>query len=116
MYAEYQNNKINIIDTPGLDDFNGQVVGGLSVSDSSLLLINSQQGIEVGTELACRITDRGHKPMIIVINQLEHEKANFDKCIDDLKSKFGTKAIITQYPVETGLDSKLLLIYLNETL
>lgn len=106
LYAEYQNNKINIIDTPGLDDFNGQVVGGLSVSDGSLLLINAQQSIEVGTELACRITEREHKPMLIVINQLEHEKANFDKCLEDLKSKFGTKAVVTQYPLETGLGFK----------
>lgn len=106
LYTEYQNKKINIIDAPGLDDFNGQVVGSLSVSDSSLLLINSQQGIEVGTELACRITERQNKPMIIVINQLDHEKANFDKCIDDLRHKFGSKAVITQYPLETGIGFK----------
>jgi elongation factor G len=102
LHTEFQNKKLNIIDTPGLDDFNGQVVGGLSVCDSSLLLINAQQGIEVGTELVCRITERMHKPMVLLLNQLDHEKANFDKCIEDLKAKFGSKAVVVQYPVVTG--------------
>ncbi len=102
LHYEFQNKKLNIIDTPGLDDFNGQVVGSLSVCDSSLLLINAQQGVEVGTELVCRITERMQKPMVLLINQLDHEKANFDKCVEDFKAKFGAKAVIVQYPVVTG--------------
>ena len=102
LHTEFQNKKLNIIDTPGLDDFNGQVVSSLAVSDSSLLVINSQQGLEVGTELVCRITERMKKPMVIVLNQLDHEKANHEKTIDELKGKFGNKAIIVQYPLKTG--------------
>lgn len=104
LYAEHSNKKINFIDTPGLDDFNGQAVSSVSICESSILLINAQQGIEVGTELVCRITDKQNKPMIIAINQLDHEKANFDKTIEDLKAKFGQKAVIVQYPVATGAD------------
>ncbi|MDY0279513.1 MAG: elongation factor G [Salinivirgaceae bacterium] len=104
LHTEFQNKKLNIIDTPGLDDFNGQVVSSLTVSDSSLLIINSQQGLEVGTELVCRITERMKKPMVIALNQLDHEKTNYEKTVEELKAKFGNKAIIVQYPLTTGTD------------
>ncbi len=103
MYTEFQNKKINILDTPGLDDFKGQVVSSLVAADSAVLLINAQQGFEVGTELVARNIDRVNRPMFIAVNQLDHEKANFEKCIDDLHARFGNKAVIVQYPVNPGL-------------
>ncbi|HON18768.1 MAG TPA: GTP-binding protein, partial [Salinivirgaceae bacterium] len=102
LYTEFQNRKINIFDTPGLDDFKGQVVSSLVAADSAILVINAQQGYEVGTELVVRNIERIQKPMFITINQLDHEKANFDKCIDDLHAKFGSKAVIIQYPTAVG--------------
>lgn len=102
LYTEFQNKKLNIIDTPSLDDFNGQVVNALSVCDSSLLVINAQQGIEIGTELVCRITERLHKPMVLLINQLDHDKANLEKTMEEIKAQFGAKAVVVQYPVTVG--------------
>lgn len=103
LYTEYQEKKLNIIDTPGLDDFIGGVVSSLAVSDCALFLINGHQGYEVGTEIISRYTNSFKTPTIFAINQLDHEKANYDKAIDDLKVKYGTKLVQIQYPVNAGV-------------
>ncbi|MCK4662902.1 MAG: elongation factor G [Bacteroidales bacterium] len=100
--TEYQNKRINIIDTPGLDDFSGGVVSSFSVSDTGILLLNAQQGVEVGTEIIGRLTEKNNKPLIFVVNQLDHDKANFEKTIESAKQYFGNKVVLVQYPIETG--------------
>jgi elongation factor G len=103
MYTEYQNKKINILDTPGLDDFSGGVVSSLYAADSALMLINAQNGVEVGTEIHFRHAEKVHKPMIIAINGLDHEKANFDKAIEMMKERLSNNIILVQYPVNEGI-------------
>ncbi len=103
MYTEYQNKKINILDTPGLDDFSGGVVSSLYAADSALMLINAQNGVEVGTEIHFRHAEKVHKPMIIAINSLDHEKANFDKAIEMMKERLSNNVILVQYPVNEGI-------------
>jgi len=104
LYTEYQNKKLNIIDTPGLDDFVGGVVSSLAVSDAALFLISGHQGVEVGTEIMTRHTNKFNTPVIFAINQLDHEKANYDKAVDDLKLKHGGKAVQVQYPINPGIE------------
>ncbi|HLP73689.1 MAG TPA: elongation factor G [Bacteroidales bacterium] len=103
LYTEYLNHKINILDTPGLDDFSGNVISSLFVSDSAVLLINSQNGVEVGTEIHFRHTEQNHKPVIFVVNGLDHEKANFEKSIEMMKERLSNNVIILQYPVNEGV-------------
>jgi elongation factor G len=102
LYTEYNNKKINILDSPGADDFVGGAVSNLHVADSALMLINAQNGIEVGTEIHNRWVEKFGKPMILVINHLDHDKTNFDKTLEMLKERFGGKVAITQYPVNAG--------------
>src|SRR6056297_394008 len=104
LYTEYQGKKLNLIDTPGLDDFIGGVVSSLAVSDAALFLISGHQGVEVGTEIMSRYTNKFGTPIIFAVNQLDHEKANYDKTVEDLKSKFGNKAVQIQYPINAGLE------------
>jgi elongation factor G len=103
LYTEFQNNKINILDTPGLDDFSGGVISSLFVSDAAVLAINVQNGVEVGTEIHFRHTEKNHKPLIIVINGLDHEKANFEKSIEMLRERLSTNILLIQYPVNEGV-------------
>ncbi|HBG69756.1 MAG: elongation factor G [Bacteroidetes bacterium GWF2_43_63] len=103
LYAEYSGKKINIIDTPGFDDFVGEVLAALTVSDLAVMLINAQNGIEVTTEISWRNLTRMNKPVMFVMNQLDHEKANFDEVLRELQSQFGNKVIAVQYPVATGV-------------
>lgn len=77
--------KINIIDTPGMDDLRGSVISALHVVGSAIVTINTPQGIEAGTEAVCRYTEQAGKPMIFVFNQLDHENSNFDQTVDQAK-------------------------------
>lgn len=102
MYTEYQNNKINILDTPGLDDFSGGVISSLFASDAAVMTINVQNGVEVGTEIHFRHAEKDNKPLIFVVNGLDHEKANFEKSIEMLKERLSSNVVLIQYPVNEG--------------
>ena len=102
MYTEYKDKKINILDNPGMGDFIGQVVSSLVPADLAILMINAQNGVEVGTEIHNRYLDASEKAVIIVMNHLDHEKTNFEKSVDVLKDSMGGNVIIAQYPVNAG--------------
>ncbi len=102
MHTEWRDYKINIIDTPGLDDFVGEIISSVRVADTCVLLINAQHGIEVGTELIWNYADRYQKPVILAINQLDHAKSNFDQTLESMKQRFGSAATLMQYPVDQG--------------
>ena len=100
--VEWMERKLNFIDCPGSDDFVGNVVTSLNVTDTALMVLNAQYGIEVGTINQLRYTQRLKKPVIFVVNQLDHPKANFDNVVSQLQSNYGNKAILVQYPVNVG--------------
>ncbi len=104
LYTEFNDHKINIIDTPGADDFIGGVISSFSAADLAVMLINAQQGVEVGTEILNRHCDKYNKPLMLVFNKLDHENANYEKAIESVKTTFGSKAVIVQYPVSSGPD------------
>lgn len=101
-HVEWNNKKLNIIDCPGSDDFVGAAITALNVTDTAILLINGQYGIEVGTQNHFRYTEKLKKPVIFLINQLDHEKFDFDKTIEQLTSVYGHNIIPIQYPLESG--------------
>jgi elongation factor G len=103
LYSEFANNKVNILDTPGLDDFSGGVISSLFASDCAVMTINVQNGVEVGTEIHFRHTEKDNKPVILVVNGLDHEKANFEKTIEMLKERLSSNIVIVQYPVNEGV-------------
>lgn len=103
LYTEIGGKKINIIDNPGFDDFVGEIIASLKVADTALMVINAQNGVEVGTEITWRHTARYHSPVVFAVNQLEHDKANFDETLRHLKQQFGEKVTVVQYPVNSGI-------------
>ena len=107
LYAEHNGVKINIIDCPGFDDFIGEAIGALRVADAGLMVVNAQSGVEVGTEIQWRWAKNANAPVVFAVNQLDHDKANFDETIRQLKENFGNSVTIIQYPVNagTGFDS-----------
>lgn len=102
LYTEYNDKKINILDTPGMDDLCGGVVSSLNVTDLALMIINSTNGVEAGTEAAARHTEKTGTPLVFVFNQLDHDNSNFESSLDQCKSVFGNKVTIVQYPVDAG--------------
>ena len=103
LYTEYQNKKINILDTPGLDDFSGGVISSLYATDCVVMTINVQNGVEVGTEIHFRHAEQAQKPLILVINGLDHEKANFDKSLEMMKERLSNNLVLVQYPFNEGV-------------
>ena len=102
MYTEYDDCKINVIDPPGADDFVGGAVSSLHVADAAIMLVNAQNGVEVGTEIHSRWLERLNKPSLIVINHCDHDKANFDKAFESVKESFGSPVVLAQFPVNAG--------------
>ncbi len=102
MHTEWRDYKINIIDTPGFDDFVGEMISSVRVADTCVMVINAQHGFEVGTELIWNYVDRFQKPIIFAINQVDHPKSDFDSSLAALKNRFGSSIVQMQYPVNQG--------------
>ena len=106
---EWKNKKLNFIDCPGSDDFVGAVVTSLNVTDTAVILVSAQHGVEVGTGNHFRHAETLGKPVFFVINHLDHEKAEYDRTMEQLKESFGNKVAVVQYPVNPGLDFNALI-------
>ena len=101
-YAEFLNKKLNVIDCPGADDFVGNAITALNVTDTGVILVNAQYGVEVGTQNIFRTASSIKKPIIFAINQLDGEKADFDNVIEQMRDIFGPKVVQIQYPLACG--------------
>jgi len=102
LYTEFNDRKINIIDTPGLKAFAGAVTSSLSVVETAVCVLNSADGVGAGTENAMRIASSLKKPVIFLANGLDHENVNFDILLEKLIAKFGHNTTVVQYPVNAG--------------
>ena len=102
LYAEFMDTKFNIIDTPGADDFVGGAVSAFKVCDTGVLVVNAQQGVEVGTQIYSRYAREYGIPMIVAVNQLDGEKASWETTLESMKETFGNKPVVVQYPVNVG--------------
>lgn len=102
MHTEWRDYKINIIDTPGFDDFVGEMMSSLRVADTCIMVVNAKHGVEVGTELIWNYIDRFSKPVIFAINQVDHPQANFEDALRGIKQRFGNAVTQMQYPVSQG--------------
>ncbi|MDR1344477.1 MAG: elongation factor G [Tannerellaceae bacterium] len=100
--VEWQERKLNFIDCPGADDFIGGAVSALNVTDTALMLLNAQHGIEVGTINQLRYVEQFQKPLIFIVNHLDNPASDYDATVSQLKDRFGSKAVQIQYPVNQG--------------
>lgn len=99
LHTEWRNYKINIIDTPGLDDFIGEIISSIRVGDTVATVINGRHGVEVGTEIIWNYIDKYNRPTLFVINQIDHPDTNFEEAYYSIKSLVGNNAIKMQYPL-----------------
>lgn len=101
-YAEFLGKKLNMIDCPGGDDFVGSAITALNVTDTGVIVINGQYGVEVGTQNIFRTAAKLKKPIIFAMNQLDGEKADYDNVLEQMKEVFGNKVVPIQYPLSCG--------------
>ena len=104
LYTEFKGKKINIIDAPGADDYVGSVISSMRPTDVAVMVVNAQNGVEVGTERQWRIAEGRGMPVVLIVNQLDHEKANFETTIESIKQSFGSNVVLAQFPVNQGPD------------
>ena len=102
LFTEFMGRKLNIIDCPGSDDFCGNLFSAFKVGDVGIMVLNAQNGWEVGAEIQSRYARILDKPLIGVINQLDGDKANFEATVEGIRAASSVKPVIVQYPVEQG--------------
>lgn len=102
LHTEWRNYKINIIDTPGLDDYIGEIASTMHVTDSVVMVINAQYGVEVGTEIIWDYIDRFSHPTLFVINQIDHPSADFDESYKSIVELVGKNVVKMQYPLKVN--------------
>ena len=102
MHTKWRGYKINILDTPGYDDFVGEVVSALRVADTGVMILNAAMGVEVGTDIIWEYTEKFTTPMIFAVNKLDDDSADFDKTVQQAKDHFGSKVTVVQYPRQQG--------------
>jgi elongation factor G len=104
LYTEFDGKKINLIDTPGVVDFSGETVSALHVAGTAAIVVNTQSGVISGTENAWRLAEKAKSSTFFILNNLSHEKANFDESFSQLQQYFGEKVTAVQFPVNAGLE------------
>ncbi|MEO7264436.1 MAG: elongation factor G [Ferruginibacter sp.] len=102
MHCPWKDYKINIIDTPGYEDFSGEVISALRVADTGVILLNAAAGVEVGTDITWEYTDTFKTPAIFVVNKLDLPDADFDRTLREARAHFGGNVVAVQYPAQTG--------------
>ena len=109
MHVKWKDSKINILDTPGQDDFVGEVVSSMKVADTAIMLLNAANGVEVGTEILWEYTQKLKTPTILVVNQMDHDKADYEATVEQAKERFGRKVLPVQYPTTKGIGFKTII-------
>jgi len=96
---EWSGHKINLLDTPGYPDFVGDVHSALRVADAALLLLRANTGVEVGTEVVWEIVKHERTPVLLVVNMMDKEHADFGAAVRSAHDRLGLNAVPTQLPI-----------------
>ena len=94
-----EDQKINFLDTPGYDDFRGEVTGALRVVEATAILVAAQSGVDVGTERAWDLAGAAGLPRLFVVNKMDRENANFSRTVADIQATFGKQCVPFQLAV-----------------
>ena len=104
LHVEWNNTKINILDTPGYSDFIGQVISSLHVSDLAVSVVKSAEGIEVGTESTWDYVKKNNLPAAVLINKIDNEHSKFDETLEMVKDRLSSDSTVISFPVNEGIN------------
>ncbi|NNM34224.1 MAG: GTP-binding protein, partial [Gemmatimonadetes bacterium] len=100
--CEHEKTKFNLLDTPGFEDFRGDVISALSVVESAIMVVRADAGVEVGTDALWATLDEMEMPAIFVVSKMDKEHANFSTCFDQIRERLSSKAVAMQLPIGEG--------------
>ncbi len=101
-FCEIAKTKVNILDTPGYEDFVGQVLSCLPVVEGGVIVMSAESGVEAGTIKTWSYLDRYGLPRVVCVNKMDKEHADFDKCVEEAQSQLGAKVVPFQIPIGQG--------------
>ena len=105
--------KINFLDTPGYDDFLGEVVSALRVVEGAVLVLAAPSGVDVGTERSWNMCEAAGIPRMFVVNKMDRENANFARNVSDIQASFGRQCIPFQVPLGDAQEFKGVVSIIN---
>ena len=97
--AEWEGHKLNLIDTPGAEDFHGDLHSVLRVVDAVVVVVDATTGVEGGTEKVWEIADKYELPRLIFINKMDKENASFENALASVEEILETRAVPIQLPI-----------------
>jgi elongation factor G len=101
-WCEHNKTKINLLDTPGYEDFVGEVISSIAVTEGGVVVIAADSSVEVGTEKTWKLFEAKGIPKIVCVNKMDKEHADFDKCVSDAQSYLGAKVVPLTLPIGQG--------------
>lgn len=104
LHLEWNDRKINFMDTPGYSDFIGQVIASLHVVDTAVSVVKSAEGIEVGTETTWDYVNEYNLPGAVIINKVDSEHSKFDETADLIKERLSSDATVITFPANEGIN------------
>lgn len=103
MHIEWNNKKINILDTPGYSDFIGDVKSAMKVCDTAVMVLKSAEGVEVGSEVSGKFVNEFALPSAIIINKVDNEHSSFSETVEKSKERLTSGAIVITFPAKEGI-------------
>jgi len=116
LHLDWRGTKVNILDTPGSSDFFGQVSEAFAVADTTMFVLNSEAGVEVGTEFFWGKAEKEGIPSLIIVNKLDAENSDFQNAVDMAKERFGRGVVVVQYPYSEGEEFHAIIDVLKMTM
>ncbi len=104
LHLEWNNVKINILDTPGYSDFIGEVKAAVRVCDTAVMVLKSAEGVEVGSEATAEFINEYNLPSAVIINKIDNEHSKFEETEKLAKERLSSGAIIVTFPVSEGVN------------
>ncbi|MFP4267413.1 MAG: elongation factor G [Spirochaetaceae bacterium] len=105
-HVDWQTHRLNIIDTPGLADFVGEVVAALRIADTGLMVVGGRSGVQIETIKLWRRLDARKMPRVVFVNKMDIERSDFDTVFNDLNDKFDKTFVPVTLPIGNGADFK----------
>lgn len=100
--CEWKGHKINVLDAPGYADFQGEMLSGIHVADTAVLVLDGASGVEVGTQIAWQLATENNKPIAIFLNKMDRPNASYSRVIAELRQTFGATFVPMQLPIRNG--------------
>jgi elongation factor G len=113
-HVDWKGKKINFLDTPGSPDFNGDVVLSIRASEFSLVAVDARAGVQIETLKLWRTLNAREKPRGIYITKMDEERADYDRVIADIKTRFNVDPVPVIIPMGAGASYKGVIDVLNE--